>query len=85
MSLRLEWVGETETPQLLELAMEDRYVTASALLARGEWDGAIYLLGYVGEIVLKTAYFRLRGESLASPISAMLFAARSHIPFIRKI
>ena len=77
MSLRLEWEAETETPQLLELALIDRFNSANTLLAQSEWDAAIYLYGYVAEMVLKTAYFRIVGNNPADPVSAMLRPARN--------
>ncbi|GAB4459957.1 MAG: hypothetical protein OHK0029_23200 [Armatimonadaceae bacterium] len=77
MSLRVEWEGETETPQLLERALVDRFSAANALLAHGQWDTAIYLFGYVVEMVLKTAYFRAIRNSLFAPVGAMLRPARN--------
>ncbi|MBC7805940.1 MAG: hypothetical protein H7145_07295 [Akkermansiaceae bacterium] len=77
MSLRMEWEGEAETPQLLERALIDRFRSANELLAQGEWDVAIYQYGYVAEMVLKTAYFRVIGNNPADPVAAMLRPARN--------
>lgn len=40
-------------------AVRPRLVEGEALVALGHWDGGIYLLGYVAEMVLKIAYCRL--------------------------
>ncbi len=77
MSLRVEWEQEGETPQLLELALEDRFKAAKELLARGEWDAAIYLFGYVAEMTLKVAYFLYIGNRSTDSVVAMLAPARS--------
>ena len=77
MSLRSDWESELETPQLLEIALIDRYKSAYETLPLAEWDAAIYIFGYVAEMILKTAYFRVVGNSLAAPVKPMLSPARS--------
>ncbi len=76
MPLRADWELETETPQLFELALVDRYETANQLLASGGWDAAIYFYGYVAELILKAAYFRFLGNNISDPIASMLNPAR---------
>ncbi|MGK4004445.1 hypothetical protein WMF31_17555 [Sorangium sp. So ce1036] len=50
-----------ETPQSFLLAAEERYFDAAELLTRGRTTGAIDLAGFVVEMLLKHAAFRLRG------------------------
>jgi hypothetical protein len=59
-----------ETVGSLEDASEARYWEAMELFLRSQYFGAIYLLGYVAEIRLKTAVFRwdsAGASSLAGP------------------
>ena len=78
MSLRSDWDSELETPQLLEVALIDRYEAAYEILPLAEWDATIYLFGYVAEMILKTAYFRVIGNSLADLVKPMLVPARNN-------
>ena len=48
-----------ETVEEMQKAVRPRLVEGEALVALGHWDGGIYLLGYVAEMVLKVAYCRL--------------------------
>lgn len=67
-------------PQTLadyELADEQRYLESTALVIAGKSAGGVYLLGYVAEMVLKHAYFAVRGgypSQLVTPGPAKLFA-----------
>ena len=77
MPLRLEWDQEPETPQVVELALIDRYASAQQLMLVEEWDAAIYIFGYVAEMVLKTAYFRVRGNNPSDTVALMLSPAKT--------
>lgn len=76
MSLRLEWEQEPETLQLLERTLIHRYHSAKDLFSQGDYDMTVYLLGYVAEMVLKTAYFRFRRESITRDVKDMISFAR---------
>lgn len=82
MSLRLEWDAEHETPQLLELALVDRFNTARQLLTIAEWDAAIYFFGYVAQMVLKTAYFRVHGNRLTDRVKEANNLARRSAQYL---
>jgi hypothetical protein len=62
--------------QELELAAEARYREGLELMARGRHGAGIYLLGYVVEMRLKLACFRLMGASNTTPVDALREAAR---------
>ncbi|MBK8257851.1 MAG: hypothetical protein IPK82_34935 [Polyangiaceae bacterium] len=47
--------------QDFELAAEERFLDAQALLARGHGTGAAYVVGYVAEMLLKSAVFLFDG------------------------
>ena len=49
----------SETVEEMQKAAQARLPEGEALVALGHWDGGIYLLGYVAEMVLKVAYCRL--------------------------
>lgn len=50
---------QAETPAVMLQAAEARLREAEALLSVQEWDGAVYLAGYVAEMLLKIAYCNL--------------------------
>lgn len=49
-------------------AARRRFLEASSLAEAGERLGAVYLFGYVVEMQLKAAYFRIAGFGLEAPI-----------------
>lgn len=56
-----------------------RFQEAQRLFLGGERLGAVYLSGYVAEMILKAAYFRLRGWLPSDPITlGHLHFARSY-------
>ncbi len=58
---------ELQTWKDYELAAAERLVDAQVLAgARSDTSGAVYLAGYVAEMVLKAAFFRVKG----TPVSA---------------
>lgn len=60
-----------ETLQTLVLAAEERYFDAAELLARGRTTGAVYLAGFVAEMLLKHAAFRLQGAGPSARVGAL--------------
>ena len=64
----------------MELAAEQRYWggLTLALSEAGSETSALYLLGYVAEMLLKTAYFRVIGVPPGDNIASHLQMARSH-------
>lgn len=77
MSLKSVLSGRDETLQEVYLAAESRYRKGCFLLDGGQWDGGIYLLGYVAEILLKLAYCRLDPDiELDQLMEARLSVAR---------
>lgn len=50
---------QAETPAVMLLAAGARLAEAEALLEAHQWDGSVYLAGYVAEMLLKIAYCRL--------------------------
>jgi hypothetical protein len=60
-------------------AARQRYNEAESLATSGNRLGAIYLCGYAAEMILKAAYFRLKGWLPNAPIALInLQNARSH-------
>lgn len=57
MSLRSRLESQPETIQEFELAAEERYYEGLELMVSGRSGGGVYLMGYVGEMILKVAYF----------------------------
>lgn len=47
---------QAETPGVMRQAAQARLLEANALVEAGQWDGAVYLAGYVAEMLLKVAY-----------------------------
>ena len=72
MPLLLQLVGIPETIQEFNAAAEDRFWDGVSLLVDGRYDGGIYLLGYVAEMLLKSAYFSFRGEALTVEVWPLL-------------
>ena len=62
----------------MELAAEQRYWDSLtlALTGTGVETGAVYLLGYAVEVLLKTAYFRVVSVPSGQDIGSPLLAAR---------
>ena len=72
MSLRNRLAIVPETIQEFTGAAEDRYWEGIELLVDGQYHGGIYLLGYVAEMLQKSAYFSFRGEAPTSLVWPML-------------
>jgi hypothetical protein len=77
MPLRQRIVGYPETVQEQELAAQERFLEALELLTAGYPDGAVYLFGYVAEMLLKNAYFLLTGARPADLVGPRLAPARN--------
>lgn len=76
----LRSLNETADETILEFqsAAEDRYWEAISLMTNGYLAGGIYLIGYVAEMLLKSAYFAFCGERLTTlvwPLMAPAWAA----------
>ena len=65
-----------ELLQDFELAAEERLLDAQELLARGHGTGAAYLLGYVAEMLLKTAVFLFDGARPGDKVGPRLSPAK---------
>lgn len=63
MPVRSRVAASVDLVQDFDLAAEERYWDALELWAAGRPNGSVYLLGYVGEMVLKHATFRIEGGS----------------------
>lgn len=74
LSERIRTKGELI--QDFELASEERFLDAQELLARGQGTGAAYLLGYVAEMVLKTAIGRFDGARPSDRVYPLLAPAK---------
>lgn len=78
MGIRQRLGREFETIQDMERAIDKRYLEASRLIVSpggvNQWGG-VYLLGYVGEMVLKMAYFKLQDCHLETPAKIELSGA----------
>jgi len=77
---RLALAEPFETWPLMELAAEQRYWDGLnlAMGEKGCETGALYLLGYVAEMLLKTAYFRINSISPSDNIAPHLRTANQH-------
>lgn len=64
-----------ETILEFQAAAEDRYWEAISLMMDGHLAGGVYLIGYVAEMLLKSAYFSVRGERLTAQIWPLLAPA----------
>jgi hypothetical protein len=70
--------AELQTIQQMELAATDRYWEGRALMTTpGREGGGVYLLGYVAEMLLKTAYFRFDGAGQRDLVRPRLVPARN--------
>ena len=69
-----------ETWPSMERAAEQRFLDGLALATGdpGREAGAIYLLGYVAEMLIKTAHFRTIGVPANQDIAPVLRAVRNH-------
>lgn len=65
----------TECVREFDLAASERYADVTALVTAGRRTAAIYLAGYVAEMLLKAAYFRLIGYGDADPIDLVVLRA----------
>src|SRR4051812_22970226 len=64
-----------DTIEEFERAAQARFGEAGVLLAAGSYAGAVYLLGYTAEMLLKAAWFRLMGHAPAQTIEPGDWAA----------
>ncbi len=69
MPLRSRLDAHPETIRELELAAEQRYDEAQELWRSNRNGAAIYLFGYVAEMILKCSYLRFSGERATSPVT----------------
>jgi hypothetical protein len=76
MSLRGRLQAQTETVHDFEVAAEQRYWDAMELLVAGRGTAGIYLIGYVGDMLLKSAYFRFEGAGPATQVGQHLGPAK---------
>ncbi|MCI0701842.1 MAG: hypothetical protein L0241_12230 [Planctomycetia bacterium] len=65
----------TECIREFDLAATERYADAAAIVTARRRTAAIYLYGYVVEMLLKAAYFRLVGYGDADPIDVVALRA----------
>ncbi len=63
MPIRLFFSGQDESIEGFEAAAENKYEAGFNLMASPQSGDGVYLMGYVAELLLKSAYFRLRGFS----------------------
>lgn len=61
MPIRTLFSGQDESITGFEAAAEDMYEAGFDLMASPQSGQGVYLMGYVAEMLLKSAYFRLRG------------------------
>ena len=66
-----------ETIQDMESAAEDRYWEGWELAVQGHHVGAIYVLGYVAEMLLKINAFRVDGALPGDPVGPRLGPAKT--------
>lgn len=76
MPVRARLLRRIETIRELQLAAAERYWEGVELLVAGRSAGGRYLLGYVAELLLKCAFFRLTGARLTDPVAGRLVPAR---------
>src|SRR5438477_187038 len=67
MALRFRLVASPESIQDFELSARQKYWAGIELALTGHEASAVYLLGYVAEMLLKNACFRVDGARPASP------------------
>ena len=61
MPIRPLFSGRDESIEGFEAAAENMYEAGFNLMASAQSGQGVYLMGYVAEMLLKSAYFRLRG------------------------
>lgn len=76
LTLRRRVLAHPERLQDLELAAEAKLKEGRVLRSHGLDDGAIYLLGFTAEMVLKFAFFRYNKEPLSREVRPLLRPAR---------
>lgn len=64
---------QAETPGVMRQAAQARLLEATALIEAGQWDGAVYLAGYVAEMLLKVAYCDLELSFPANGLVEAIF------------
>lgn len=77
MALRSRLSALPETVQEFDLAATEKYLEGQRLIVAGDAGAGIYLLGYAAEMLLKNAYFRFTGASLADEVGLRLAPARA--------
>lgn len=77
MPLRARLQHEPETVQDFEIASDEKYWEGIELLAAGRPGAGIYLMGYVGEMLLKIACFRFDGAQPYDLVAPRLAPSRS--------
>jgi len=74
LPLRPRLAGRAETILEVETAAHDRLVDTLGLIVEAQYHGAVYIAGYVAEILLKTAWVRFTG-GLGSTLLYSSFAS----------
>ena len=77
MALRDRLRSSPETLQDFEIAANEKYWEAMELMLAGQKAAGIYLMGYVAEMRLKLAYFRIIGERLTTEVRPLLGPVRT--------
>ena len=70
---------QAETPEVMFQAAAARLGEAETLLENGQWDGAVYLAGYVAEMLLKVAFCNLDPAFRSSDIVSSAFGPAADI------
>jgi len=76
MALRSRLRSSPETLQDFEIAADERYWEAMELMLAGRKAMGIYLMGYVAEMRLKLAYFRVIGQKSTAEVKPLLGPVR---------
>lgn len=69
MPIRPLFSGQDESIEGFEAAAENMYEAGFNLMASAQSGQGVYLMGYVAEMLLKSAYFRLHGFTFQQVIS----------------
>ncbi len=69
MSIRLSFSGQDESIEGFEAAAENKYEAGFNLMASAQSGEGVNVIGYVGELLLKSSYFRIIGLSDTTPIT----------------
>ncbi len=69
MPIRQQLQSTSETIQGFEAAAEEKYEDGFNLMAYASPGNGIYLMGYAAEMLLKSAYFRVAGLGIHTPIT----------------